>query len=235
MTLLQVQHQPGGIKLASRHDEANRVAAVDDLRVGVEGGVLGGDLGRVLGTRDDAGDAYRTFELDDAAVLLELPVVAARGPVLVRGVLEPHDDLLHVDEACLRQLLHLLGIECVNRGAVRSGLDQVRLLGRVARVGRRLFHRHWGSRLALPAREYDDAHQQRDKGEDGYQAIGHRRALRSKYSHTSRTAPLPPRARVVWSALRRTAGTASATAKESPTCSMSGRSGRSSPTQAHSG
>src|SRR6185312_14087902 len=170
--------------------------------------------------------------------LRELAAIRSRRPHIAVRVPKAHLYLGELHLVLIRELTDGRGIQCVERQAVRAGLDELGITGRISLVPVILLHRRRYRTCTLLPGEEERRDDYRDDGEDCEEPVDHvlaavcRRASRSR-SQISRTAPLPPDSRVTTRAAPRACGWASATAKGRATSCMSGTSGKSSPTHAH--
>src|SRR5215475_4572884 len=117
-TLLQVRDQATSLQLASRHDDRHRSLCRHDLRVDIEGEMLGGDLGRLARAWQGPVDVYVAVQLHHTAPLRQLATRGTGGPLVALNVAKPETHLLELDHSTVRLLLDPGGIECVDRPSV---------------------------------------------------------------------------------------------------------------------
>ena len=209
--------------------------------VGVEGQMLGGDLGQLVRAGQHAGDVHVAARGSTMPLFCaSSPWSAARGPLIAAGVAEAEPHLLHVDGAVSGCCWICGRIERVDRAAVGAGLHQAAPCGRsspdrapastlvvaiVSRCGPRRAPRR---RPSAPT-----STRMREQRGRSSRAVRARRRTRQQVVADLAHRAVPPAARVTMCGRApHLAGAHRRPRRRAPTACISGRSGRSSPTQA---
>jgi hypothetical protein len=141
--------------------------------------MLGGDLRRFIRSRQQSRDVHVAIELYHAAPLRQLAVRCAGGPLIAAHIAKTKPHLLQLDQAAVRLLLDLRGIERVDGMSVAAGLNEPHLHGGVPRIVQRLGGRT-RDRLRLWRAQQHESDDEREQCREGRQAVAHRvRALRA--------------------------------------------------------